>query len=310
MRLAPLAHSCYTLASVSVSVLPSDRSRHVVVRLTSGEALPDALTSALRDAQVSTGWLRASGVLSDVELRAFDPELGGPSHTRRLAGPVQVLSLDAGIGLSDGEVSFTLRALLARETDRGLETLAGEISAARVLGLEVLVTALDDVVVERTLDAAAGVWLFVPGAAAHTPSPGHARSPSPAQAHTPARAPAAPPAWSSALEASDTSAHAHAPERPRYSPGGSPAATVSAPIPQRPAARPQSDVETLVPEPGDSVDHFAFGRADVLKSDGDRLHLRVHKDGRIREIALEMLRVTRQPDADDGRRRYKLERRI
>jgi predicted DNA-binding protein with PD1-like motif len=277
------------------------------VRLTSGEALPDALTTALREAQVSTGWLRASGVLSDVELRAFDPELGGPSHTRRIAGPVQVLSLDASIGLSDGEVSFTLRALLARETDRGLETLAGEISAARVLGLEALVTALDDVVVERTLDPAAGVWLFVPGASSHSPAPSLARSPAHAQA--PARAPAPPPAWASALAASDT-APPPPPERPRYSPGGSPAATVSAPIPQRPAARPQTDVDSPVPEPGDAVDHFAFGRADVLRSDGDRLHLKVHKDGRIREIALEMLRVTREPDADDGRRRYKLERRI
>ena len=52
------------------------------------------------------------------------------------------------------------------------------------------------------------------------------------------------------------------------------------------------------------------GRADVVKSDGDRLHLRVYKDGRIREIALEMLRVSRLPDADDGKRRYKLERRL
>jgi hypothetical protein len=80
------------------------------------------------------------------------------------------------------------------------------------------------------------------------------------------------------------------------------------PIPQRPA-RPELDLDTPVPEPGDVVDHFAFGRCDVLKSDGDRLHLRVHKDQRIREIALEMLRVTRLPDEGTGRR-FKLERRL
>jgi hypothetical protein len=64
-----------------------------------------------------------------------------------------------------------------------------------------------------------------------------------------------------------------------------------------------------VPEPGDIVDHFAFGRCDVIKSDGDRLHLRVLKDGRIREIALEMLRVSRLDDEGTGRR-FKLERRL
>ena len=298
---------------MSVFVLPSDRSRHLVLRFSSGEALPDALAIALRDAQVSTGWLRASGVLSDVELRAFDPELGGPSHTRRLSGTVQVLSLDASIGLSDGEPSFTLRALLARETDRGLETMAGEIAAARILGMEALVTALDDVVVERSLDGAAGVWLLASGTPGTSPAPSPARPRLSGNAGAPApsapRPPAAPPAWSNALEASDATTHAAPAERPRYSPAGAPSPTAAAPIPQRPA-RPVVDLDTPMPEPGDAVDHFAFGRADVLKSDGDRLHLKVHKDGRIREIALEMLRVTRLPDADDGRKRYKLERRL
>ena len=35
-------------------------------------------------------------------------------------------------------------ALVAREGDRGLETIAGEISAARVVALEAIVTCLDD----------------------------------------------------------------------------------------------------------------------------------------------------------------------
>jgi hypothetical protein len=46
----------------------------------------------------------------------------------------------------------------------------------------------------------------------------------------------------------------------------------------------------------------------VLKSDGDRLHLRT-KDQRVKEIALEMLRVTPLPE-EDGHRRYRLDRRL
>jgi hypothetical protein len=70
------------------------------------------------------------------------------------------------------------------------------------------------------------------------------------------------------------------------------------------------DLDTPSPEAGDFVEHFAFGPCEVLKSDGDRLHLRVRKDGRIREIALEMLRVSRLPDGEDPKRRFKLERRM
>jgi hypothetical protein len=90
------------------------------------------------------------------------------------------------------------------------------------------------------------------------------------------------------------------------------AAAATIQMPQRPTRPGAIDLDAPVPEPGDVVDHFAFGRADVIKSDGDRLHLRVHKDGRIREIALEMLRVTRlEGDGPTGvARRFKLERRL
>ena len=48
----------------------------------------------------------------------------------------------------------------------------------------------------------------------------------------------------------------------------------------------------------------------MLRSDGDRLHLRVGKDGRIREIALEMLRVTRLDDDEEGKRRVTENKRL
>lgn len=275
-------------------VHPSGASRHVVLRASAGEMLPDTLVTKLRDERVACGWLRASGVVADVELRAYDGELATLGSSRRIAGPVQVLALEGSIGLSQGEPSMSLRALLARETDRGLETLAGEIVSARTIALEVLVTALDDVALERALDASAGVWLLGGGTGTR-----NAAEPRP---HAEPKAP--PPAWSSALEASE-----HVEARPR--PAASPPAPGVAPavMPQRPP-RPGVDLDTPFPEPGDVVDHFAFGRADVVKSDGDRLHLKVHKDGRVREIALEMLRVSRMPDADDGKRHFKLERRM
>ncbi len=293
--------------AVSWTVHPSAATRHLLLRAPAGERLPDALVARLRDEGVECGWLRASGVLHDVELRAFDAGTGGPGVVHRIAGPVQVLSLEGSIGVTDGEPSFSMRAVLARETDGGLQTLAGEITTARTVALEVLVTALDDVSLGRALDPAAGVWLLGAGASSGAPR----TTPREREVATPPS-----PAWSAALDASE-----RAPEPPRAAataaaPAAAPApsspslgTSAAMPLPQRPV-RPVLDLDALAPEAGDVVDHFAFGRAEVLKSDGDRLHLRVGKDGRIREIALEMLKVSRLEDTPEGKRHFRLERRI
>ncbi|MBX3223732.1 MAG: hypothetical protein KF795_24680 [Labilithrix sp.] len=134
----------------------TSNARHVLFRLTDPARLPDALLGTLRDEVVLAGWMRASGILHDVRIRA----LGGTS-VRGVAGSVQVVALEGSIGLSQGDVTCGLRAVLARETDTGLETIAGEIVEARVGALEVLVTAFDDVTATRQAGVA-GVWLLDP----------------------------------------------------------------------------------------------------------------------------------------------------
>jgi predicted DNA-binding protein with PD1-like motif len=281
---------------MSWSVYRSEKGRHLVLRATSGERLPESLARWLLDEAVTCGWVRASGVLSDVELRAFDARSGSLGLARHIAGPVHVLGLEGSVGLSNGAPTLSMRALLSRESDRGLETLAGEITSATVVALEVLVTALDDVVLERAIDEEAGVWLLrPPGGAPAAPRPAVRAVPAPS------------PAWSSALEASEHG-HREAVRAPRPA-DSSPSLGQAMPSPPRPPPRPGLDIDVPLPEPGDAVDHFAFGSGDVVRSDGDRLHIRVHKDGRLREIALEMLRVMPLPD-EEGRRRFKLERKI
>jgi hypothetical protein len=120
--------------------------------------------------------------------------------------------------------------------------------------------------------------------------------------------------WAAAIEASarpetPPSSGSIAGASPRA--GGTPGAPATAVMPPRPL-RPALDLDSLVPDAGDTVEHFAFGPGDVVKSDGDRLHVRAHKDGRIREIALEMLRVSllNGPSDPGGTRHFKLERRL
>jgi len=291
---------------MSVRVHRSELSRHLVLRVTAGESLPSALVAGLRQERVTSGWLRASGVLADVELSAFDSALGRLGEPRRIAGLVHVLSLESSIGLVGGAPALSLRAVLARESDRGLETIAGEIASARTIALEALVTVFEDLALDRSLDPVAGVSLVDSPSTPAATVPAVPAVPRAPAAATPRASPAASATtWSAAASASAQS--------DRGAPGGARSATSQAvPVPVPRPVRADVDVDQPTPEPGDFVDHFAFGRCEVIKSDGDRLHLRIPKDGRVREIALEMLRVT-PLDGVEGEgpgRRFKLERRI
>jgi predicted DNA-binding protein with PD1-like motif len=301
-------------------------ARHLLLRLSNPAKLPDSLLGALRDEVVLAGWMRASGVLSDVHVRAVDPR-GGAAPARHIAGPVQVIALEGSVGLSGGDVSCGLRIVLAHSTDSGIETIAGDLVEGNVEALEVLVTAFDDVTAMRQLDRS-GVWVLE--ATEGTPRP--APAPPPATAVT---APAPPSSRQVVISAPAQSGFAEVSriavtEAPR-APTPAPAAPVPpAPI-AAPAARPSPtfssmsnampariakpvEAETedeLVPEPGDIVEHFAFGRCDVVKTDGDRLHVRLGKDQRIKEIALEMLKVSPLDPLEGMTKRYfKLARKL
>lgn len=93
----------------------------------------------------------------------------------------------------------------------------------------------------------------------------------------------------------------------------SPNVTLAQAIPARPVRAVTAHEEAPSPEAGDTVEHFAFGTCEVVKSDGERLHVRLGKDGKIKEIAIEMLKVTELPPHEGGERpgrRFKLERRL
>jgi predicted DNA-binding protein with PD1-like motif len=277
----------------------AEKIRHLIVRCHEDDFLPEGLLAAFTQERVLCGWLRASGVLEEVTLRSYSSEARGPGDPRIISGPLQALSIEGAIGVVGGAPACSLRAVLARETDRGLETIAGEIASARVVALEAFVTALDDLALGLDLDPASGVSLL--GTAGQRAV---RRGAAPPRAIHPPEPPAG---WAAAVEASaDAAAGAERAPAVRSSGGPRPAGPM---LPTRPARR-EPNLDESFPEPGDVVDHFAFGRCDVIRSDGDRLHLKVHKDGRIREIALEMLRVTPLSEDTARPRRFKLERRI
>ncbi|HKQ69146.1 MAG TPA: hypothetical protein VJT73_07395 [Polyangiaceae bacterium] len=114
-------------------------------------------------------------------------------------------------------------------------------------------------------------------------------------------------------------ADASAPDAPRPAPvavsrANTPNAPVAPPVPwaraaAASAARAQADEpEQPMPDAGDLVEHFAFGLAEVLTSDGERLKIRDLKDPfRVREVSMNILKVM-PPTDSDGRRLFRLAR--
>ena len=310
-------------------------ARHLLLRLTQPAKLPDAILAALRDEVVLAGWMRASGVLSDVEVTVVDARaVAGATNAppRKIDGPVQVIALEGSIGLAGGDVSCGFRVVLARATGSGVETIAGDLVSGQIEALEVMITAFDDVTVTRQLDRA-GVWVLDategaarPSAAAAQPSAAAAVAqapvaaapqqvmPSPTQSGFAelSRAPAAPAEPPRAPAPAPFQAAVANTASPKPSPTFTTMNAMNQTMPQRIARPVQAETEDdPVPEPGDTVEHFAFGRCEVVKSEGDRLHLRLGKDQRIKEIALEMLKVSSLP-VDEGQtsKHWKLARKL
>jgi predicted DNA-binding protein with PD1-like motif len=282
-------------------------ARHLLVRFADPARLPAAIHAALRDEVVLAGWMRASGVVSEVELR-----VGASGVARRLEGTFHLIALEGSVGLAAGDVSCGMRAVLARETDAG------------IVALEVLITAFDELTGARQLDPA-GAWLLEATDGTPRPAPEARDLPTARTAPAPAPVPTEPEpvvptraheGFGDAVRVAELARSE--PARPAPAPNASPkpSPTFSSPLnqamPQRIARPAQAETEDdPVPEPGDVVEHFAFGRCEVVKTDGDRLHLRLGKDQRIKEIALEMLKVTSLPQ-EDGQvaRHWKLARKL
>ncbi|WP_438038428.1 PPC domain-containing DNA-binding protein [Sorangium sp. So ce128] len=310
-----------------MNVLEARRARHLIIRLDRGEELPAALVRALDEAEARAGWIEGVGSLEKAEVALFDQASRTYAKTRVLDGPCDVVALSGNIALQQGETSLRLSATLARESGVGLQLAAGELVWARVYGLELRVTAFDDLPLARVFDDRTGTMQLAPQSSAipalageppRLAPPLHAaelpRATPPALAIEPPRAAppapaiepprAAPPA--PAIEAPRAAPPAPAIEPSRAASTGS-AELAAAPLPQRPT-RPRQEDE-LYPEVGDSVTHFHFGDCTVISSDGERIRLRQERDGRVREVSLTMLRIEPPTvDAATGRKQFRLAR--
>lgn len=273
-----------------MNVVESRRVRHLVIRAEHGEALPQVFLRALDEAEVKAGWVTGTGVLEAVELASVDPSRA--RVVRRIEEAVSAVSIVGSVATEGGETAVRLSATLTREGAFGLETFAGEVVSARVVACDLVVTAFDDLSFGRQVDELTGITALVVSSRAQASAlrptvvePSRAAAPAPA---APSPTPAVP--------------------APVASPPAAPMqAESSSSMPVRPA-KPREEQPEQYPEVGDLVSHFHFGECEVISSDGERIRLRQEKDGRVREVALTMLKIEAPTTHPSGKRHFRLAR--
>lgn len=273
-----------------MNVAESKRVRHLVLHVERGEELPVALIRSLHGAEAKAATMTGVGIVEAIELASID--VHGKSIIHRIDTPSLVISIAGNVAVEDGATNVHLYATLARQTELGHQTLSGHVRWARASALDLFVTVFDDLVLERlTDDHGFSAALHATSRSPATSSPRGATEESPREPTLPAPVVPAKPA----------------PREPDLDLKLQPAAPALTPPARLP--KPEDDATEAYPEVNDLVSHFHFGECEVISSDGERIRLRQIKDGRVREVALTMLKIEGPTtDPTTNKRLFKLSR--
>lgn len=285
-------------------VVQSSRSRKIVAQISEGEELLDAILSVCKEAQVRCARVSASGALELLELA--DPEQ--PERALALHGAAQLLHAGGLVAEREGKLDIQLSVVAARKHEGRLELVGGLCTEATAANCELIIEALDDVILRRGLDPHSGALviseafaLALPPEAAEPTAPAVAAAPAPASAAKPAptrprrqqaseplvpreplppKPPPGKPSWADAVMASvrassEEPEDVHNPDAPR-------------------------DDDSFRPiRVGDILDHNKFGRCVVQRIDQDQEYATVRlRNDRLVRLNLEVLRLRYTGDED------------
>jgi predicted DNA-binding protein with PD1-like motif len=281
-------------------VVQSSRSRRIVAQISEGEELLDAILSVCKEAQVRCARVSASGALELLELA--DPEQ--PERALALHGAAQLLHAGGLVAEREGKLDIQLSVVAARKHEGRLELVGGLCTEATAANCELVIEALDDVILRRGLDPDSGALviseafaLALPPEAAEPPAPAVAAASAAKPAATrsrrqqaseplvlreplPPKPPPGKPSWADAVMAS-VRASSEEPE-----------------VVHNPDA-PRDDDSFRPIRVGDILDHNKFGRCVVQRIDQDQEYATVRlRNDRLVRLNLEVLRLRYTGDED------------
>lgn len=295
--------------------------RRVLGRLERGERVKQSIEQLARERNVTTGWVRALGILEAAELRRYDPRSKRYLPPERIEAPCQIVSLGGNVSLGDaGEPEVRLEVTLRRDGPAGPALVGGELLEGEAFHLELVVECYDDLGLRREPDPDTGLELWhgmssrvsaprsrgVPaGEAGPDDEWGGTEPPEASEPEPPADGPVS---WGQVAQASTSPRRTGS--REKIKPGmGRPSvlkkAREPAPVPDPIPEKPRVDIDELLDEPlperGDWVQHQVFGLCRVEGEDSNGGVIIKLPTGVRKHINLEVLEVL--PARMEGDRR-------
>lgn len=280
--------------------------RRIVGRVNPGEDPCSAIADFCILHDVYAGEVRATGVLSDLELSEVDPESGAYQPVGSITGPMTLIQAYGNVSQLGDQTLVILRALVSWN-DRGQHrVVGGHMLCATCVTVEFVIDCFDDLTIERALDPDTGMPTYSKVSVNDAPAapPTSAIGPK-AQALPPPKAPAsiptpvAPrpsvPAPGAANQEEDAAAVAIATRRPS---GWDMVAAASEALDVEPEDEWTDGLDADLRR-GDALLHPRFGRCKVLRVEDEERVVLMDEARKPRTVSLEYISVQRDPDVPD-----------
>lgn len=273
----------------------SQRGRRILARIERNEDVVEAIERIARDHTVTTGFVEAVGVLSELTVSTYDAGARARTGARRIAGPVELVGAKGTLASTEGVLRVDLSAFVAKETELGPVVVGGHVEAAEAISVDVVIHALDDLGVRRSVEERSGLVVITGESRRDGARPTERREPvrePDRRGVVAAPAPQPPVAGSGWAMAAAVSS-------------GAPHARPSVPVEDPLGAAPKKVEEEHVPSVGEYVDHRQFGlcRVEKVGADGELL-IRL-ETGRRKEIRIDVFEVM-PPKMEGSRKVYAL----
>lgn len=271
----------------------SQRGRRILARIERNESVVEVIERIARDHTVTTGFVEAVGVLAELTVDAYDAGARARSASRRINGPVELVSAKGTLASTEGVLRADLHVLVSKETELGPVVVGGHLESAEAISVDVVIHAFDDLGVRREREERSGLTVITGESKRDRPLP---RENPPSRepdrrgiVSSPQAASPAPSGW--AIAAAASAAPAARPELDIEDPLGAPARKVQE--------------EDHTPAVGEYVDHRQFGLCRVEKVGGDGELLIRLETGRRKEIRIDIFDVG-APRMEGSRKVYAL----
>lgn len=266
-------------------LVESRQTRRIVGQLSQGEDLIHALQTICQERKIRCATIQANGVLDELTLAHYDRPGRAMGPARQFRSPMQILSAMGTISEEGGKAQLNINLVASRQRDNGIELLGGVCLAAKVLTCEVIIDAMDDLVLRRGVDKGTNLHPWIEWFVARPESKPAEGKPAPAASEeklppAPVLEPSSPavveekPSWADAVMAS--------------------VRAETGPVAQE--AEEHTTEENYRPvREGDILEHQQFGRCIVQRVDSDQETVTVRlRNNRLVRLNLEVLHLRYQ----------------